>query len=91
MRKSIEAKVEQTAKSGRNPQLARRARKVQAQLRDTLPLFGAQRLTSLGYACHVTSAMPQDAIEPLRRMCKWIVDEECDPEVVFPMWKVPAL
>ena len=58
-------------------------------LRDRLPLFGAQRLTSLGYACHVTTAAPQDAIEPVRRMCKWIVDEECDPEKVFPMWKVP--
>lgn len=61
------------------------------ELRNQLPLFGAQRLTSLGYACHVTSAMPQDAIEPLRRMCKWIVDEECDPEKVFPLWKAPAL
>jgi hypothetical protein len=60
------------------------------ELRDRLPLFGAQRLTSLGYACHVTSAMPQDAIEPVRRMCKWIVDEECDPEKVFPMWRAPA-
>lgn len=57
------------------------------QLRDTLPLFGAQRMTSLGYACAVTSAMPQDAIEPLRRMCKWIVEESCDPEKVYPMWK----
>jgi surfactin synthase thioesterase subunit len=45
------------------------------QLRDTLPLFGAQRLTSLGYACHVAKAMRQDAIEPVRRMCKWIIDE----------------
>jgi hypothetical protein len=60
------------------------------ELRDQLPLFGAQRLTSLGYACHVTSATPQDAIEPLRRMCKWIVDEECQPDEVFPMWKAPA-
>lgn len=59
------------------------------QLRDQLPLFGAQRLTSLGYACHVNPAMPQDAIEPLRRMCKWIVDEECDPGRVRPMW-MPA-
>jgi hypothetical protein len=58
------------------------------QLRDTLPLFGAQRLTSLGYACSVAIAMPQDAIEPIRRMCKWIVDEECDPEVVIPLWRV---
>jgi len=57
------------------------------ELRDRLPLFGAQRLTSLGYACHVSVAMPQDAMEPLRRMCKWIVEERCDPEKVFPMWK----
>ena len=58
------------------------------QLRDILPLFGAQRLTSLGYACSVAIAMPQDAIEPIRRMCKWIVEEECDPEVVIPLWRL---
>jgi hypothetical protein len=60
------------------------------QLRDTLPLFGAQRLTTLGYACSVAIAMPQDAIEPIRRMCKWIVDEECDPEAVVPLWRLAA-
>jgi hypothetical protein len=65
--------------------------RLKRELRDRLPLFGAQRLTSLGYACHVNPAMPQDAIEPLRRMCKWIVDEECDPERVFPAWKAPVL
>jgi len=53
------------------------------ELRNVLPLFGAQRLTSLGYACNVSMAMPQDAIEPIRRMCRWIVDEECDPDVVI--------
>ena len=58
------------------------------RLRDTLPLFGAQRLTSLGYACSVAVAMPQDAMEPIRRMCKWIVDEECDPAVVVPLWQL---
>lgn len=58
------------------------------ELRDLLPIFGAQRLTSLGYACHVTSASPQDAIEPVRRMCKWIFEEECDPDKVFPLWRV---
>ena len=63
--------------------------KLKHELRDVLPLFGAQRLTSLGYACNVTIAMPQDAIEPLRRMAKWIVEESCDPEKVFPMWKAP--
>lgn len=57
------------------------------KLRDQLPLFGAQRLTSLGYACNVTSASPQDAIEPLRRMCKWIFEEECEPDQVFPLWR----
>jgi Acyl-CoA reductase (LuxC) len=61
------------------------------ELRDVLPLFGAQRLTSLGYACSVAIAMPQDAIEPIRRMCKWIVDEECDPDVVIPIWRLPAV
>jgi 4-hydroxybenzoate polyprenyltransferase len=35
------------------------------RLRDVLPLFGAQRLTSLRYACSVSFAMPQDALEPL--------------------------
>jgi hypothetical protein len=38
----------------------------------------------------VSVAAPQDAIEPVRRMCKWIVDETCDPDVVFPMWRLPA-
>jgi len=57
------------------------------RLRDRLPLFGAQRLTSLGYACHVSLATPQDAMEPLRRMCKWITDETCDPNKVIPLWK----
>jgi acyl-CoA reductase LuxC len=58
------------------------------RLRDTLPLFGAQRLTSLGYACNVAIAAPQDAIEPIRRMCKWVVDEECDADVVVPLWRL---
>ena len=57
-------------------------------LRDTLPLFGAQRLTSLGFACNVAVAAPQDGIEPIRRMCKWIVDEECDPQKVIPLWQL---
>ena len=60
-------------------------------LRNELPLYGAQRLVSLGYACSVTGAGPQDAIEPMRRMCKWIVDETCDPERVFPLWSGATL
>jgi Acyl-CoA reductase (LuxC) len=55
-------------------------------LRDVLPLHGAQRLVSLGYAAHPSVSLPQDAIEPVRRMVKWIVDERCDPEVTTPLW-----
>ena len=37
---------------------------------------------------HVPIAAPQDAIEPMRRMCKWIVEEACDPDVVTPLWRL---
>ena len=60
---------------------------LKAELRDRLPLYGAQRLTSLGYAASAAVAAPQDAIEPMRRMCKWIVDETCDPNTVKPIWE----
>jgi hypothetical protein len=55
-------------------------------LRDVLPLYGAQRLVSLGYAASATYALPHDAIEPVRRMVKWIVEETCDPADVPPLW-----
>jgi hypothetical protein len=58
-------------------------------LRDVLPLYGAQRLVSLGYAAHPSVALPQDAIEPVRRMVKWIVDESCDPRETKPLWNEP--
>jgi len=57
------------------------------QIRDRLSLHGAQRLVSLGYATSFTIATPQDAIEPMRRMCRWIVEEECSPQEVAPPWR----
>lgn len=57
------------------------------ELREVLPLFGAQRLVSLGYAASVNFAIPQDAMEPVRRMCKWIVEEVAEPDKVFPLWQ----
>lgn len=49
---------------------------LKAKLRDRLAFQGAQRLVSLGGAATLQgSATPQDGIEPVRRMCKWIVDE----------------
>jgi Acyl-CoA reductase (LuxC) len=56
-------------------------------LRDKLPLYGAQRLTSLGYACVSSMVGPWDAIEPMRRLCKWIIDETCDPAQIPPLWE----
>ena len=57
------------------------------ELRDTLALHGAQRLVSLGYAADPSVALPQDGIEPVRRMVKWIIDERCDPDTVAPLWR----
>jgi hypothetical protein len=60
------------------------------QLRDELPLFGAQRLVTLGYAMTANPALPQDAIEPMRRMVKWIVDEDCPVEACPPLWRTES-
>jgi hypothetical protein len=63
-----------------------RIKSLKAELVNILPLYGAQRLVSLGYACLTMNFTPQDGIEPLRRSVKWIVDEECAPEFVKPLW-----
>ena len=53
------------------------------RLRDRLAFQGAQRLVSLGGAATLNQAPgPQDGIEPLRRMVKWIVDESGDPALL---------
>jgi hypothetical protein len=55
------------------------------ELRDTMPLYGTQRLISLGYATHFRADLPQDGLEPTRRMVKWIVDETYVPERTHPL------
>lgn len=60
------------------------------QLVDKLSLFGAQRFVSLGYAVGGSPALPQDGIEPLRRMGKWVVNEISDPVRVAPPWLAPV-
>ncbi|WP_068076622.1 acyl-CoA reductase [Novosphingobium lentum] len=54
-------------------------------LRDRLAFQGAQRLVTLGCATRRTIAGPQDGIEVLRRMCKWILNEvhEDDPTAIW--------
>jgi hypothetical protein len=47
------------------------------EMRDKLALAGVQRVVTLGGAAANgnNQAVPQDGIEVLRRMCRWIVDE----------------
>jgi hypothetical protein len=61
------------------------------ELKDVLPLFGAQRIVSLGYAPQLKWAGPQDAIEPLRRMGKWIVNQIASPDTVPGPWQRPPV
>lgn len=61
------------------------------QIRDRCVFNGAQRMTSLGYMLKSSFAGPHDGIEPIRRMCKWIVDEVNDPALVPLLTPVPVL
>jgi hypothetical protein len=62
---------------------------LKAKLINRLPLYGAQRFVSLGYAAHTTGTgvVPQDGLESVRRLGKWIVNEVSTPESVAPMWQ----
>jgi hypothetical protein len=61
------------------------------ELKDRLPLHGAQRIVSLGYAAVMKWAGPQDAIEPLRRMGKWICNQIASPETTPAPWQRPSI
>jgi hypothetical protein len=51
--------------------------RLREQVRHLGALCGGQRFVSLGYAFNGPGLVgPQDGIEPLRRMCKWIISEE---------------
>ena len=49
--------------------------RLKEQIRDRLALHGAQRVVSLGLALSPMLTLPQDAMEPLRRMCRWVAGE----------------
>ena len=53
--------------------------KLKQSIRDDLIIHGVQRIVSLGHAPDATFATPQDAIEPIRRMLKWVMDEQSVP------------
>jgi hypothetical protein len=52
-------------------------RDLREAMREQLALAGVQRVTTLGMAAGGgdNQAIPQDGVEVLRRMCRWIVDE----------------
>lgn len=60
------------------------------ELRDQLALHGGQRLVALGYVFVGPGFIgPQDGLEPLRRMVKWIVSQEASTTLA-PMWERKA-
>jgi hypothetical protein len=61
-------------------------------IRDRIPLFGVQRIVSLGHTSNagISFAQPQDSVEVLRRMLKWIVHEELSADN-RPMWEEGAV
>ena len=58
-------------------------------VQDDVALAGAQRLVTLGYAATTTTGFgsPQDGLEPMRRLCRWIFREEVDPAGVKAPWQ----
>lgn len=64
---------------------------VKDELKDILPLYGAQRIVSLGYAAAMKFAAPQDAIEPMRRMGKWISNQIASPQTTAAPWLRPSI
>jgi hypothetical protein len=48
---------------------------LKVQVRDECALRGGQRIVSLGFATSGNWAGPHDAIEPMRRMVRWIRDD----------------
>ncbi|MDN7139792.1 long-chain-fatty-acyl-CoA reductase [Pseudomonas sp. JQ170] len=64
---------------------------IKDQLKDVLPLYGAQRIVSLGYAAAMKFAAPQDSIEPMRRMGKWISSQIAAPHTSAAPWLRPSI
>lgn len=49
------------------------------KLLNIAPLYGAQRIVSLGHALNHPPWLPHDSLELDRRLCKWIVNESAQP------------
>jgi acyl-CoA reductase LuxC len=63
---------------------------VRDELRTTLALHGVQRITSLGYMRHFDPSVdPHDGNEALRKMCTWVLAEDCMTNDVPALWRRP--
>jgi len=54
--------------------------RLKQEISDRLALHGAQRVVSLGLALSPMLSLPQDGMEPLRRMCRWVAGETGRPD-----------
>lgn len=63
---------------------------VREELRTTLALHGVQRVTSLGYMREYNASIdPHDGNEALRKMCTWVVAEDCMTGYAPALWRKP--
>ena len=64
---------------------------VRDDLRTTLALHGVQRITSLGYMREYNASIdPHDGNEALRKMCTWVVAEDCMTNYAPAQWRKSA-
>lgn len=45
--------------------------------RERLAFLGGQRIVAVGHHHTFSANLPHDAMEPVRRLCRWINDEDC--------------
>ncbi|MCB2062581.1 MAG: long-chain-fatty-acyl-CoA reductase [Novosphingobium sp.] len=61
---------------------------VRDELRTVLALHGVQRITSLGYMREYNASIdPHDGNEALRKMCTWVVAEDCMTHYSPAQWR----
>lgn len=64
---------------------------VRDELCTTLALHGVQRITSLGYMREYNATVdPHDGNEAMRKMCTWVVAEDCMTHYAPALWREPA-
>lgn len=65
---------------------------VRDELRTTLALHGVQRITSLGYMREYNATVdPHDGNEAMRKMCTWVVAEDCMTNYAPALWRKPPV